>query len=199
MYNEIDYSDRRKGETTMKKTLCVFVSTALLFSMTACSSSNPPATSSIPNTTSPQTVTPTPAPTQNATLQKSCADIIDYLYANATKTEALDAMKERAQLTEITAENCYWFLGKEGISFESAYASESPISPSNYSLCVVKVKEGDDVDAVKKAINDNLQVNKWVCMGADEKMVESIDNVILVVLSDKDTINSLKDAFFTLK
>lgn len=189
----------------MKKTLCVFVSTALLFSMTACSSITPPVASSSPNTTSPQPVTPaptqtaTPEPTQNATLQKTASDIIDYLYANAKKTEALDIMKGQAQLTEITAENCYWFLGKEGISFESAYASESPISPSNYSLCVVKVKEGDDVNAVKNAINDNLQVNKWVCMGADEKMVESIDNVILVVLSDKDTINSLKDAFLTLK
>ena len=207
----------------MKKKLSVLLIATMIHTVTACSSNEEPkasntpaasnpATSETPDASKPATsetpVASEPAtsetpddtdPAGNDVLKKSPEEIIAYLYENAKETETLKGIEEWAEIQEVTAERTAWFLGKEGIIFEKAVASESPMSPSSYSLVVVKVKEGDDVEAVKKTIQDNLQPNKWICMGGEDKIVESIDNVILAVIADKATLASLKDTFLALK
>ena len=46
---------------------------------------------------------------------------------------------------EITAENEMGFLGANGIPYERAIASEPTMMPTRYSLCLLKVKEGENV------------------------------------------------------
>lgn len=137
--------------------------------------------------------------TQNPILEKTPEEIIAYLYENAEPTSTLESVSSWAEIVDITQENASWFLGSSEVPFDSASASESPISPSNYSLVVVKVKEDATVEDAKKLIEDNLKPNKWVCMGAEDMIVESVDRVILAVLADADTLTSLKDAFLALK
>lgn len=124
-----------------------------------------------------------------------CQQIIEQVYETAEKTEQLEAIMVRAQFNEITAENSYWFLGTDAVNYESGVASESPISPSNYSFCVIKLPAGSDYEAAEKLIEDNIDPMKWVCMGADVAYVERVDNVIAVILADTETADSLKAAF----
>lgn len=65
--------------------------------------------------------------------------------------------------TEITDNNCAYFLGKSDIEFERAIASEANLNPTTYSLCLVKAKEGQDVEALADTIKKNADPMKWVC------------------------------------
>ena len=78
------------------------------------------------------------------------------IYAVGGYSDMLTSMLEAPESTEdmfytslitveITAENEMGFLGANGIPYERAIASEPTMMPTRYSLCLLKVKEGDKV------------------------------------------------------
>lgn len=135
---------------------------------------------------------------QNPLADKTCEEIINAVYDTAVKTDTLENVREWAETKQITSENCKWFLGVEDVPFELAYASESPMSPSNYSFCIVKLKSDADYASVEKKISDNIDPMKWVCMGAEKAEVARIDNVICVIMGTAETVSSVIDAFMNL-
>jgi len=145
--------------------------------------------------------TPAYTPSMPAELGKSCQEIIEYLYANVEQTQYIKDKKTYSMFyrADDVRNRCAWFLGKEGIPFSDASASESMISPSDYSLVVVKISEGENYEQWKTAINDNIKADKWICMGAETKRVEKIGNVVLIVLADKANADNIAKAFLDLK
>ncbi|MDI9463419.1 MAG: hypothetical protein QM368_07430 [Bacillota bacterium] len=90
-------------------------------------------------------------------------------------------------------------MGTE-IDFQEAVASEPLIMPSAYELCLVRVKEGADIENIKKQIKDNVDPMKWVCVGVDPEniIVDNIGNVIILIMSD-DQGEALHKAFLALQ
>jgi hypothetical protein len=58
--------------------------------------------------------------------------------------------------------------------------------PSAYSLCLVRVKEGADVEKIKAEIKENVDPMKWVCVGVDPAniIVDNIGDIIVLIMSD---------------
>ena len=192
----------------MKKTLCILI-IALLFVttlLTGCgnNSSTPDSSStmsentSTPGTSVTQAPNTSPNPTNTGILGKTCKEIIEYICSNVEQTDYLESRTRHAQFTDVTSDTCEWFLGKENISFKEATALESPISPSDYSMVIVKLNDGDDHQQIEQTITDHISPTKWVCMGADVARVVRVDNVILVVISDKKTADDMAALFQTL-
>ena len=100
---------------------------------------------------------------------------------------------------EITEENEMGFLGTNEISYERAIASEPSMSPTLYSLCLLKVKEGEDAANVAKQVKKSANPMKWVCTGLSENdvYVDYADDVVILVMSANDG-ESLVEAFRTL-
>lgn len=71
---------------------------------------------------------------------------------------------------------------------------ESMISPSNYSLCLIKINDTSKAEEIKKSIFDNCNPRKWICMGAEYVMVTDCGDCIMLAMAEKDTCTSLKDA-----
>ena len=102
----------------------------------------------------------------------------------------------------ITAEMAYNFVGlteeeytanvEEGVFFESM------ISPANQSYCLLKVKEGADVAALKQKIFDNANPRKWVCMSADRVLVMADSEYVMLAMGPAATLDTLKTEFATL-
>ena len=101
--------------------------------------------------------------------------------------------------TEITDSNCAYFLGKADIEFERAIASEASLNPTTYSLCLVKAKEGQDVEALADTIKKNADPMKWVCTGVspDHVYVEHIGDIVILIMSGTDG-EALLEAFRSL-
>lgn len=74
------------------------------------------------------------------------------------------------------------------------------MTSSAYSLCLLRVKEGADIKAIKKDIKENVDPRKWICVGVDPDniIVDNIGDVVVLIMSD-DAGSALHDAFLQLK
>lgn len=73
--------------------------------------------------------------------------------------------------------------------------SESMMMPSNHSLCIVEVKAGEDVAAIKDTIFKNADPRKWICANADKVLVVDSGNIIMLVMSTEENCTNLYNAF----
>lgn len=58
--------------------------------------------------------------------------------------------------------------------------------------------EGTDVAGVKTAIRENVDPNKWICVGVSENdvVVDNIGNLVILIMSDES--EALHDSFLAL-
>ncbi|HBN86100.1 MAG TPA: hypothetical protein DDZ89_19920 [Clostridiales bacterium] len=134
-------------------------------------------------------------------LEGDLEDILAQIYETA---ELDDEFRQyvigRLNTQEIPMENMQYFLGVEGLEFLEAIASEPMISAQAYSLCLVRVKEDADIEAMKTSIKENVNPRKWVCVGVDPEnvIVDSIGDVIILIMTN-DYAKEFHDAFLALK
>ena len=132
-------------------------------------------------------------------MEESLEDILAHIYANAELDDFFrEYLKTGVETVEINSENCSYHLGTE-IDFAEAIASVPLMMPSAYELCLVRAKEGADIEALKESIEENVDPQKWVCVGVDPEniIVDNIDDVIILIMSDEQG-KALHDAFLAL-
>lgn len=102
----------------------------------------------------------------------------------------------------ITAEMAYNFVGLTEEEFtanvEEGVFYESMMSPANQSYCLLKVKEGADIAALKQKIFDNANPRKWICMSADRVLVMADSEYVMLAMGPVATLDTLKAEFGTL-
>ncbi len=100
---------------------------------------------------------------------------------------------------QITEDSALTDIGLTADQFNSSVAdsvkSESMVSPSNHSLCIVKVKDGVNAAELKKTIYDNCKPNKWVCMSAEYVLAVDNGEYVMLVMSTKENCDNLYNAF----
>lgn len=133
--------------------------------------------------------------------------LLEEIYAHGTYSEMLTGMLEapsdtenhfyaRLMTIELTEENAVRFLGTNDIPYERAIASEPSISPTLYSLCLLKVGEGENAEEVARQVKENADPRKWVCTGLSDNdvYVEYAGDIVILVMSAKDG-EALVEAF----
>lgn len=105
--------------------------------------------------------------------------LMDEVYAG------LDDEVPSTRREKVTADNVEYYLGLSECNFEEALASEPDMSSIAHSVVLVKVKSASDIDALKEEISENLNPNKWICVGVEEIKMASHDNILLVVMDDE--------------
>ena len=100
---------------------------------------------------------------------------------------------------EITKENSEFYLGIPNMEFEEAIASEAMMGSQAHSVCLVRVKEGSDIEAIKEEIRTKVDPRKWICVGVEreEVIVTNQDNLILLII-DQFAPEALRDSFLAL-
>lgn len=136
-----------------------------------------------------------------ANLEGSLEDILEEIYETA---ELDDEFRQfvigRLNTQAIPMDNTQYFLGVEGLEFLEAIASEPMISAQAYSLCLVRVKEDADIEAMKTSIKENVNPGKWVCVGVDPEnvIVDNVGDVIILIMTN-DYAKEFHDAFLALQ
>lgn len=203
----------------MKKLITFLLALTVILSFVGCKSgtdatTEPTQTPTTTKPTEPTTTKPsettagtepseTPGNTEPAdgVLEGSLEGILEKIYETADLSDSFKKyIGEGLQTTEITDERCEYHLGKAGIEFEEAIASVPIMMPSAYELDLVRVKEGADVEEIKKEIKENVDPRKWICVGIDPDnvIVDNIDDIIIVILSDNEG-KALHEAFLALE
>lgn len=121
--------------------------------------------------------------------------IMAWLYAKAGGQIETSRLME----TDITDENIQYYLGTDSVKIVEGLAAEPMMLAMAHSVCLLRLPEGADVEAAKKAIRENVDPRKWICVGVDEGnvFVESIDNLVLLAM-DNEYGNALANAFRSL-
>lgn len=140
----------------MKKVLTILMALALL-TLTACS--NKSETGNIDD--------------------KSLDQIMDIVY------KGLDKEVPEVERQKVDDSNVQYYLGLDKCDFKEALASEPLMSSIAHSVVLIKANSESDIDSLKEEINNNLNPNKWVCVGVEEIKMASINDILLVVLDDE--------------
>ena len=82
-------------------------------------------------------------------------------------------------------------------NIDAVVVSEPMIGSQAYSLVLVKVKDGQDANAIAKEMSENIDTRKWICVEAEKLYATSQDNLaVLIMASDEwatPVYNKLKE------
>jgi len=127
-------------------------------------------------------------------VEGSLEEIMDKVYASVPE----DQRPMMLTNIEITDENVEMYLGTSDIDFKEALASESATGSIAHSVVLIRVNDDADVEAIKEKIEDNVDPRKWICVEAEEVEVESKGNLIILIMSSKDTAEKIELEFKNL-
>lgn len=113
-------------------------------------------------------------------LSYSASEIIDKLYVGVNEDD-LPALITK----EVPTDMIEYTIGTKDIDYKEIVASEPVIGAMAYSIVVVKLNEGADVEAAKKLIKEKVDPRKWVCVDAEIVTVDNIGDTILLVMMDE--------------
>ena len=108
-------------------------------------------------------------------------DLMTKVY-NGISSEELPMGLQNITLNE---DNLEYYIGTSDIKWEEALASESLVGSIAHSVVLVRMA-GDatqeDIEEAKKKIEENVNPRKWVCVEAENVIVESNGNLIILIM-----------------
>jgi len=162
----------------MKRIMMLLLVFTLTFTFTACSQDN----------------------SNKKILEGTLEEILTDIYAyEALSDDFKNNTVPSLVIEDVNADNVANYLGKSGIEFKEAIASESNFSIFAYSLVLIRANDGQDIEKLKRDIKENADPQKWICVGVDPSnvIVDNIGDVVILIMSNVETQN-LRNAFLAL-
>ena len=83
------------------------------------------------------------------------------------------------------ADATFYFTGLSDASkVTDAVVYESMLGAQAFSLVLVRVAEGADTKAVAQEMTEGIDTRKWICVGADEKIVAGYGDTVMLIMLD---------------
>lgn len=132
------------------------------------------------------------------TIEGTLPEIIDRIYESAdVDDDTRDFLENSLATVAVEKESAAYYFGTDTIDFTDAVASEPRMSSIAFSVCLMRVPEGTDVEAAKAEIRDTVDPRKWICVEANDVLVESEGDLILLVMT-ADSSSVYAEAFHKL-
>ena len=122
--------------------------------------------------------------------------LVDQVYEGVS-IEMPGVMTMPVDITDVDAVKSFTGLDSAE-NIEYAVVSEPMMSSQAYSMVLVKVKDGADVDAMAKAMNENIDERKWICVTAEKIYTTTSGNVICLVMTNAQTAQPVFESFKTI-
>ena len=131
------------------------------------------------------------------------SDIMDNIYKDVFAGLADD---EKPALMNIDVlkdapDNIEYYIGTKEIEYEEIYASEPMMSSIAYSVVLVRMKDGANIEDAKTKIKENVDPRKWMCVEVPEEdvIVKNKGNlIILIMVADETNRNKIEQGFDNL-
>ena len=193
----------------MKKLIAMLLALAMVFAMTACGATENKETEPATEATTEATEIVTEEATEEVT--EEIVEEEDFVIELTAMETLLNSIVEiqpvefmgmamPVDLTDVDA--LPYFTGltsAEGVVEAAVF--EPMIGSIAFSMVAVQVAEGADAEAVAEAMKNGIDTRKWVCVEANDLMVVTHEDVVLLVMVNSDngfTAQSFVDAFNTV-
>ena len=92
-------------------------------------------------------------------------------------------------------------IGESKIDYKEIVVSEPPMTSIAYSVVLVRMQEGANIEEAKKTIKENANPNKWMCVSVpkEDVIVKSKgDLIILIMVADETLRTKIEQGFDNL-
>ena len=192
----------------MKKLIAMLLALTMVFAMAACGATENKETEPATEATTEATEAVTEEVTEEATEEVVEDEFVVELSAMETllnsivEIQPVEFMGMAAPVDLTDADAVLYMTGLESVEGVTEAASFEPMIGSiPFSMVAVQVAEGADAEAVAEAMKNGIDTRKWVCVEANDLMVVTHENVVLLVMVNSDngfTAQSFVDAFNTV-
>lgn len=126
-------------------------------------------------------------------LEGSAEDILNQVYEKIPEDQLPMTM-----VAPIEADMSEYYVGVSADRYKEAASGDAMINAVAHSVCIIRANSIDDVDALKKDIEAAADPGKWICVGAEKVIVDSIGDTVILIMSDTATADAIHEAFLSL-
>lgn len=186
----------------MKKLLAIVLAALMLLSLAACAAKENPTETSAPDTTVPDT---TAAPDTTDSIDP--LELLTTVWNAYPEDERFAAVggdigsentKENepgvfsiADLSEVDRNLGY--PAAQGDQLEAAASLIHMLNTNTFTAGAYQIKDGADMDALAKALEENIQSRQWVCGFPDRLLVAYVGNCLVGVFGADDLVQAFQD------
>ena len=90
------------------------------------------------------------------------------------------------------ADNIEYYIGTDEIEYEEILASEPMMSSIAYSVVLVRMKDGADIEKAKTEIKENIDPRKWMCVEVPKEdiIVKNKGDLIILIMVEDETLRT---------
>lgn len=166
----------------MKKPIAIFL--ALMLALTLLAGCGSAASSSADQTKLPET------------LEETMDIILDGFGQDELPELMPSEMLEGHKYLPLNNENGQLYVGTT--DFVEGIAADAAINVVPFSVCLLRAEGADQAAALAQTVQENANPEKWICAQAETKVVAVVDDVVLLVMSEKALADKIVNNFEAL-
>ena len=135
----------------------------------------------------------------NKTVEGTLGEIMTKIYKDIPSEEL--PMLETINVLEMAPDNIEYYIGTKDIEYSEIYAREPIMGSIAYSVVLVRMKDGADIEAAKTKIAETVNPRKWICLEVAKEDVivkNKGDLIILIMVKDEATRTKIEQGFDNL-
>jgi len=80
-----------------------------------------------------------------------------------------------------------YYIGTKDVPFIEGVASEAAIGAIPYSVVLLRLEHNANMENAKSLIRDNVDPMKWICALADFVVVDSVGDLLILIMTNNDS------------
>lgn len=102
-------------------------------------------------------------------------------------------------ITKITKDNFEDYFGNADINFKEAIVSEANINAIAYMIGIIRLNDNEDVQKAVDILKNSVDPNRWICVVPDSVIIDSNQNVIIVIMDEINNADTIHNNFKNIK
>ena len=102
-------------------------------------------------------------------------------------------------ITKITKDNFEDYFGDADIDFKEAIVSEANINAIAYMIGIIRLNDNEDVQKAVDILKNSVDPNRWICVVPDSVIIDSNQNVIIVIMDEINNADTIHNNFKNIK
>lgn len=102
-------------------------------------------------------------------------------------------------ITKITKDNFEDYFGDADIDFKEAIVSEANINAIAYMIGIIRLNDNEDVQKAVDTLKKSVDPNRWICVVPDSVIIDNNQNVIIVIMDEKNNADTIHNNFKNIK
>lgn len=129
----------------------------------------------------------------NANLEGTLEEIMEKLYEGIPE----DQLPMLAN-NPITADNAEYMVGVTADNFKEGLSSEAMITAVAHSVCLLRAESAEAAEELAKQVEEKADPRKWICVEAEEKIVDRIGDVVVLIMTSAENAEIIDANFKAL-